>query len=114
MDLKIVSQKENPFLERKEIVFEASSDNGTPSRTEVKNKLVALTNSAPDKVLVQAVTNRFGSKTFTGHAFVYKSNEKLRLTHRFYSLKRDKLASEEEIKKHADAKAAKKQKTEKK
>lgn len=113
MDLKIVSQEKNPFLQRQEIRFETDAEK-TPSRKDVRAKLAALTNSKEDQILVKEIKNRFGSKHFSGHAFVYSGKDQVRKMHKFFALKRDKHVSEEEIKKFDEKRIAKKAKTEKK
>ncbi len=114
MEVKIVSKEKNPFLEREEIEFEVESDKSTPSRNDVKSKLIALTNSSDDKLIVLSITNSFGAKKFKGKAFVYESKEKLKKMHKFFALKRDKLVNEEEIKVHEAKRLARKQPAQKK
>ena len=100
MDLKIVSQKKNVFLDREEIVFDVVAEK-TPSRKDVKNKLMALTNTNEGQVLVKKIENAFGSKHSSGSAFIYPSIEKLKGTHRAFALKREGIAVE--VKKAAEA-----------
>ncbi len=102
MELKITSQEKNPFLQRQEIRFEVDSEKSTPSRKDVKSKLVALTNSTEDKILVKEIKNRFGSKNFFGTAFLYASAEKLQKTHKKFALKKEGLLKEEPKKEAAE------------
>ncbi|MBI4044688.1 MAG: hypothetical protein HY392_03190 [Candidatus Diapherotrites archaeon] len=95
MDLKIVSRQKNPFLEREEIIFEGQSDKQTPSRKDIRERLIALTNASQDTMLVKKVENRFGSHGFTGTAFVYQTADKMKKTHRAFALKKEGLIKEE-------------------
>ncbi|MDO8633988.1 MAG: hypothetical protein Q7K34_01715 [archaeon] len=95
MDLKIVSRHKNPFLEREEIIFEGQSDKQTPSRKDIKERLIALTNSSQDTMLVKKIENEFGSHEFSGTAFVYQTADKMKKTHRAYVLKKEGLLKEE-------------------
>lgn len=109
MELKILSQTKNPLMQRQEIEFEAVTEKNTPSRTEIKNKIVALLNSSQDNTIIKKIKNKFGSKNCTGTAFVYESKEKLKKNHRFFLLKREKMATEQEIKKREEKKTKAKQ-----
>lgn len=95
MDIKIVSKHKNPFLEREEIIFEGQTDKQTPSRKDIKERLIALTNSSADKMLVEKIENNFGSHEFSGTAFVYNDADKMKKTHKAYMLKKEGLLKEE-------------------
>ena len=95
MDLKIVSKHKNQFLEREEIIFEGQSDKHTPSRKDIKERLIALTNSSADKMLVEKIENNFGSHVFSGTAFVYNDADKMKKTHKAFALKKEGLWKEE-------------------
>lgn len=94
MDLKIVSKNKNPFLEREEIIFEGQDEKQTPSRKAIKERIIALTNSSQDTVLVKKIENQFGSHVFSGTAFVYKAADKMKKTHRTFALKKEGLVTE--------------------
>ena len=74
MDLKIISQKENPLFKRKEIEAEFSSEI-SPKR-EVLAKLVAHKfSSSSDAVMIKRVKGKFGSKTFSLAANIYPDKQ---------------------------------------
>jgi ribosomal protein S24E len=51
LEINITKDWDNPLLDRKEITFNISHTGATPSRDEIKNKLVALLNSKHELVI---------------------------------------------------------------
>jgi len=77
MELKIKSQKEKPFLGRKEFFLEGKSET-TPSRIQLKEELVRLTNSPAEMVVIKRVKQQFGKQDFEVEAHVYDSEKSLK------------------------------------
>lgn len=74
MELKIISDIENPLFNRKAIEGEIYSDS-TPSREEVL-KLLAEKFSVPQEVIkIRTIKGKFGQKVFLIVANIYKSKE---------------------------------------
>ena len=78
MEIKILSKKENPLLNRTEIEFECDyPSEGTPNILEVKHKLVALEDASNDLLVVDSMKPSYGATKAVGLAKVYDSVEKL-------------------------------------
>lgn len=78
MEIKIISKKENPLLNRTEIEFECDyPSEGTPNLLDVKHKLVALEDSSNDLLVVDSMKPSYGATKAVGLAKVYDSVEKL-------------------------------------
>jgi len=81
MKIKIISQKQNPVLKRKEITFEVEhkETRGTPSRLEVRKELASKLESDVELVYVKRMETRTGTMTAFGEATAYDSVEQARL-----------------------------------
>ena len=77
MELQIIKDKTNPFLNRREISLRIKNK-GTPSRIEVKNKLAALANSKPELIVIEHLDTEFGGHEVLGAASIYQSEERLK------------------------------------
>ena len=78
MEIKILSKKENPLLNRIEIEFECDyPSEGTPNLLDVKHKIVALEDSSNDLLVVDNMKPSYGVAKAVGLAKVYDSVEKL-------------------------------------
>jgi ribosomal protein S24E len=96
MEMKIISQKKNPFLHREEFVLNLQSEKN-PSFEEVKKTLGkndALT-------IVKEIKGNFGAATFNAEVVVYDSEEGKNKVEKISRKQRKKLA--EEAKKAAEA-----------
>ena len=78
MEIKILSKKENPLLNRTEIEFECDyPSEGTPNLLDVKHKIVALEDASNDLLVVDSMKPSYGATKAVGLAKVYDSVEKL-------------------------------------
>ncbi len=78
MEIKIISKKENPLLNRTEIEFECDyPSEGTPNLLDVKHKIVALEDSSNDLLVVDNMKPSYGATKAVGLAKIYDSIEKL-------------------------------------
>ncbi|MDE1810860.1 MAG: 30S ribosomal protein S24e [Candidatus Micrarchaeota archaeon] len=111
MELKIVSEKDNPLLKRKEISFSIEHEASTLSKAEVLKEVSKKLNLNPEFTIVITVAQRFGSKSSAGVAHSYASKEDLMKQEKRYVLKRAGMATEE--KKEAPKKEAAPEKEEK-
>lgn len=76
MDIKIVSEKGNPLLSRKEYVFEvAHPQSATPKRDEVRKALSEVFKVPKDRVILEWMRARFGMQQSRGSVHVYDSKE---------------------------------------
>ena len=100
MELTIKKETENPVLERKEIIFEASSEK-TLSREEARKKLAALKNVNETNIVIKSIKQKFGQHVCYGEAHVYKSSDALKRLEPKYLRERrlkKKVKKEEQVK----------------
>lgn len=104
MEVKVTSQKENPMLKRKEISFqvEHAQTGHTPSRTEVRKAIAAITKAHESVVLVRKFETKTGTQTAIGLANIYETVEQAKLIEPKYVIKRNN--PPEEIKETTDEK----------
>jgi len=76
MEVEIVGEKENPLLKRKELKIRIIHDDATPSRAEVREKVIALTNADKETVVVSSIKTKFGIKESIGLVNIYKTKER--------------------------------------
>lgn len=81
MKLKILSQKYNPLLKRKEVVFEVdhSQEGQTTSRLELRENLANMLKIEIDLVFVEKVETKTGTMIAIGEANAYESAEQAKL-----------------------------------
>lgn len=74
MNLKVIQEKENVLLSRKEFVASINFDGTTPSRKEVQKELAKATKSKENMTIIKKIDTEYGSSFAKVTAFVY-SNE---------------------------------------
>lgn len=91
MEIKILSQIENPMLKRKEVVFQVEHDQtgSTPPRTEVKEAIARALKKEPSLVFVKKVETKTGTHIAIGTANIYDSVEHAKLIEPEYIVKRN-------------------------
>jgi len=91
MEIKIVSEKENPLLKRRELNFqiEHSEIGSTPSRPDVKKAIAAMLKKDAELVFVRKFETKTGTHMVLGRANVYDSTEQARFTEPEYIKKRN-------------------------
>ena len=90
MDLEIIHEKENLLLDRKEIAFNILHTSATPSREDVKNKLIALLNSQYELVIIDKLTSEYGTQKTIGYAKVYSDAQRANQIENKHTLERNK------------------------
>ena len=80
MDLKIVDQKENKLLHRKELQVHVTSPTGTAKRDEIVGKIAAMLNVDKGAVVVESIYQEFGSHKANSYVKVYENPEQLKNT----------------------------------
>lgn len=95
MELKIETEKNNPLLHRKELHFTIASK--TPvDRAKIKDKIVALTGSNDDRVVVDKINRKYGEDKITGMAKVYSTKKALMEIENKFMVKRNKIGEKKE------------------
>ena len=92
MDVRIVEERANPLLQRKEYTFEVSHPAGaTPTRDAVRGELVKLTKVPKDRLIIERMHAKFGTATTVGLAAGYQDAEFLKKVVREHILVRNGL-----------------------
>ena len=111
MEVSIISRKENPLLEREELIFLVNHESkGTPSREEIKNKLAAILNVDTERLFIKKIESEYGITRSKGNARIYKSLERALLVEPKHIVKRNLgglPAKEEKSKEKKEEKKAK-------
>lgn len=88
MNVKIVEEKTNQLLKRREVIFKIGQEGATPSRDDVKAKLAALLNSKPELIVIRRMRSEFGKRETAGRANIYETAERLKQVEPVHILKR--------------------------
>jgi len=95
-EIKIISEKENPLLERKELEFIViHAGQGTPKRTDIRKKLAAILSKDIDCVYIEHLYSETGKPETKGEARIYESKEKALAIEPKHIIERNKLETEE-------------------
>jgi small subunit ribosomal protein S24e len=91
MEVKILSENENPLLKRREVVFQVDHDQtgSTPPRLEVKNVIAKLLKTDANLVFIKKLETKTGTRRAIGLANVYDSIEHAKLIEPEYIVKRN-------------------------
>ena len=79
MEIEILSERENPLLERKEINFRIIYEGATPNINEIRNKLIENLKSDKNLTVVDAVKPEFGRTAAHGYVKVYANSPALEI-----------------------------------
>ena len=81
MEIKILDQKENKLLHRKELQVDVTNPSaGTAKRDEIIGKLAATLNVDKSVVVVDSIYQQFGSHKAKSYVKIYESAEHLQKT----------------------------------
>ena len=78
MEIEIIEDRKNVLLSRREIKFKVTTDGATPSRKEVRKKLLALLDADNDLLVLDHMKTTFGKREVLGYAKLYESPEKVK------------------------------------
>jgi small subunit ribosomal protein S24e len=101
MDIKVLEEKKNPLLQRREVKFSVSHNLGTPSREEIKGKIAAYLNSKPELVIIDNMRSEFGKRETKGYAKIYETAERLKSVETEHIVQRNE--KKKEAKKEGEA-----------
>ena len=96
MEIKIISDKENPLLHRREVKFIVEYEGATPSIKDVKMKLVAMLNADKNMVIVDTLNQEFGKMESNGYAKIYNDEKMMNLIEKKSVLEKNKIEEEKE------------------
>ena len=99
MEIEIISERNNPFFNRKEVHFIIHHENeGTPNRELVRTELAEKLNAEKEAVIVQRIYPLFGVHQSKGYAKIYTSRRKAEEIEQEYIIKRNPAETKEEKK----------------
>ena len=96
MDISIISDRNNPLLQRREIKFTVSFDAATPSIKDVKMKLVAVLNANKQVLVVDTLDQIFGKLEAEGYAKIYNDEKAMATIETKSVLEKNKIEEEAE------------------
>ena len=92
MDVKILEERPNPLLHRKEYTFEVDhAGAATPPRADIRKELAKLVKVPADRLVIERMNARFGTAKTRGEAMAYASKEAVDVTVREHILIRNGL-----------------------
>lgn len=91
MEVKILSEKQNPMLKRKEVNFQIEHEQSgtTPSRKEVRRAVAVTLKTDENTVFVKRFVTRTGTRTAVGVAHIYDTLEQAKIVEPEYVVKRN-------------------------
>lgn len=91
MEVKVIAQKYNPLLKRKEVVFEVKHEKvrGTPPRLGIRTKLAEMLKMKLEQVYVRKVETKTGTMIALGKANAYDTVEQAMLIEPKYVIERN-------------------------
>ncbi len=90
MEIKIVSDKMNPLLHRREVRFIVEYEGTTPSIMDVKSKIVAMLNADKNLTVVDTLNQEYGKMECTGYVKIYDSEKTMNLIEKKSVLEKNK------------------------
>ena len=96
MDIKVLNEKNNPVLNRREIAFKVIHEEATPSRKSIVERLAATQNSKVGLVYVDSLKTEFGKRETIGYAKIYETEERAKQIERAHIIERNTITKPEE------------------
>jgi small subunit ribosomal protein S24e len=95
MDIKVVKDKKNSLLNRRELDFVVKYEGSTPSRNDVRNKLAAMLNAPLELLVIQRIKTEYGMQESKGYAKLYEDADRMKQVEQAYILKRNAVPGSE-------------------
>jgi ribosomal protein S24E len=99
--MTIKNQKENPLLNRKEIIAEIVFTGATPSREVIKNDIASQLKCHADVVEIKEIRTEFGNQKAKATIYVYKDTASKKEMVELNKKQLEKAKKAEEAKKEA-------------
>lgn len=107
MKIEVLEEKDNPLLDRKEIVAKIVHDDSTPSRDDVRSKAIAKLKAKKDIFILDSIKTRFGARESIAHIRIYGSKDRVLEIESEHVLRKNFLISQEDEKKEEKVKEEK-------
>jgi ribosomal protein S24E len=92
LDVKILEERPNPLMHRKEYTFEVDhAGAATPPRADIRKELAKLVKVPADRLVIERMNARFGTAKTVGEAMAYATKEAVDVTVREHILIRNGL-----------------------
>jgi small subunit ribosomal protein S24e len=101
LDIHIIEEKNNPLLNRREVVFKVDHESATPSRKSIVDRIAATMNSKEGLVIIDNLRTEFGKRETIGYAKIYETEERAKQVERPHITERNTFGAPEEAKKEA-------------
>jgi ribosomal protein S24E len=74
VEIRVLEEKANPLMHRREFSFEVShATAATPRREEVRGEFAKVVKAPKDRVIIERMHARYGTATTRGEAMVYET-----------------------------------------
>lgn len=93
MKIEVLSKRENPLLDRKEVRFSVEYDGPTPKLAVVKKEILATLKSDGKLTVIDSLKPTFGKRLLTGYAKVYGDENAMKIEPE-YRIKKNAAAEE--------------------
>ena len=91
MEMRILEEKRNELLKRREFLVEIIFEGPIPKKEEVKELFVAQKNVKKELTIVKKILGKFGKQEAKAKIFVYDNQETMKAIESKYVLKRNKV-----------------------
>ena len=96
MDINVTEDKNNALLNRREINFTVKFEGPTPSRNDVKGKLVAMLNAPLDLTIIHKLDGEYGMQELAGYAKIYEDAARMKQVEGKHMVTRNEVPAEPE------------------
>jgi small subunit ribosomal protein S24e len=83
MKIELLSEKESPLLNRKEIKFKLTFDSGVPTVQEIRRAIISKLKSDEKLTILNGICTKFGTHTAEGYVKVYKDEKSMKVEPEF-------------------------------
>ncbi|ENN96682.1 30S ribosomal protein S24e [Methanocaldococcus villosus KIN24-T80] len=94
MEIKIVSDRYNPLLKRREIKFILDHEGATPTFKDVRSKLCAMFNVDKNLLILEKIVEETGMQRCRGYVKIYDDENILKLVERKHILLKNEIGGE--------------------
>ncbi len=96
MDINVTEDKNNALLNRREINFTVKFEGPTPSRNDVRSKLVAMLNAPLDLTIIHKLDGEYGMQELAGYAKIYEDAARMKQVEGKHMVTRNEIPAEPE------------------
>ena len=101
MNIEIIEERDNPLLKRKEYDFIISFEGITPSRADVRKKLLSVLSSDSKLTILDSYSTEYGMNSAKGLVKVYFDAESMRVEPKHRLARNFPKESKDEVKKES-------------